>query len=372
MSGDLLTLLFGKRYTIFKIEMPDDINTNSHKLVSIIIATRNEEKSIKKCLDSVLAQNFPRDSLEVLVVDGMSNDRTPEIVSEYAAKYSFVKLIDNPLKITPSAFNTGIKAAKGEIILIMGAHSIYQNDYISQCVSHLIESGADNVGGVCIALPGGNTLIAESIAYALSSPFGMGNSYFRIGSKTSRYVDTVFGGCYKKDIFEKIGLFDTDLIRGQDTEFNARLRKAGGKILLVPDIISYYTTRETYLKLWKMQWQYGKLKPLVIKKVGKLFTMRQIVAPVFVSLAAILPALSIFSNVFFIAFLGIIGIYTVLNLLFSIQIAIAKNPKCVLLIPPAFAVIHFAWGIGFIKGVFDYILFQKNNKKSQCDMPLTR
>ena len=219
--------------------------TNEHSFVSIIVPCRNEEGHISECLNSILVQDFPKDMWEVLVVDGMSEDRTRQIIQENFSAYPFIKILDNPDGITPSAFNVGIRYSKGEIILIMGAHSTYQNDYISKCVNNLMESDADNVGGVCKVLPGGNTMAAKSIAYALCSAFGMGNSYFRVGSNKNRYVDTVFGGCYRKQLFHKIGLFDVDLIRGQDTEFNTRIIKNGGKILLVPEIVSYYSARDT-------------------------------------------------------------------------------------------------------------------------------
>lgn len=239
---------------------------NNNLKVSIIIPCRNEEKFIGKCLDSIIAQDYPIDNLEVLVVDGMSEDNTRKIVKNYIQKYSFVKLLENPQKIVPTALNIGIKNAKGDIFIIMGAHSIYEKDYIFKCVKYLHAYDVDNVGGIGITLPGDNTIIAKSIALALSHPFGVGNAYFRIGSKEPRYVDTVPFGCYKREVFDRIGLFDEDLVRNQDDEFNLRLIKNGGKILLGPDIISYYYARDSIHKLWKMYFQYGYFKPSVAKK----------------------------------------------------------------------------------------------------------
>ena len=115
--------------------------------VSIIIPCRNEEKYIGKCLQSIIEQNYPKDNLEVLVVDGMSEDRTREIVENYSQKYSFIKLFDNPKKFTPFGLNIGIKEAKGEIIMRMDAHAGYEKDYISKCVRYLENYDADNVGG---------------------------------------------------------------------------------------------------------------------------------------------------------------------------------------------------------------------------------
>lgn len=340
--------------------------------ISIIIPCRNEDRFIRNCLDSVLAQDFSKERMEILVVDGMSQDTTRQIIQNSYSTYPFIKVLDNPDRITPSAFNVGIKASKGEIILIMGAHSIYENNYISKCVDNLISSGADNVGGVCKILPRNDGLTAKSIAYALCSVFGMGNSYFRIGSNKNRYVDTVFGGCYRKQLFDKIGLFDVDLIRGQDTEFNTRIIKNGGKILLVPKIVSYYSARDTLLNLWKMEWQYGHFKPLVVKKVGRLFTVRQVVAPLFVSVLALSIILYLFSNAFLFLFFGVLGVYLIANLAFSFKIARKEGLKCFCLLPIVFAAIHFAWGSGFLKGIWDFLILKKDRKCNLKDIPLTR
>ena len=204
------------------------MNENKEKqksFISIIIPCRNEEKFIGKCLDSIIAQDYPKNSIEILILDGRSTDRTREILKKYTQKYSFIKVLDNPKKIQTTALNIGIKKARGEIIIRMDAHNIYEKSYMSKCVTYLRKYDVDNVGGICVTLPANNTIIAKSIALALSHPFGVGNVYFRIGSKNPRFVDTVPFGCYKKEIFEKIGLFDENLVRNQDIEFNLRLKR---------------------------------------------------------------------------------------------------------------------------------------------------
>lgn len=340
--------------------------------ISIILSCRNEESHIKNCLDSILEQDFPKDRMEILVVDGMSEDATRQIIADNYSSCPFISVLDNPEKITPAAFNVGIRASRGRIILIMGAHSIYEKDYISKCVRHLIESDADNVGGVCKVLPGRDTLVAKAIAQALCCPFGVGNSYFRIGSSGRRYVDTVFGGCYKRDVFETIGFFDVDLVRGQDTEFNTRLINSGGRILLVPEIVSYYSARENLLKLWKMEWQYGYFKPLVIRKVGKLFTVRQVIPPLFVITLGLTLGLSWISSVFLFLFLVVLGVYSVVGIVFSIMISRKNDWRSAIFLPVIFAAIHLSWGSGFIKGVWDFCVFQEDRKNRLADLPMTR
>jgi len=168
--------------------------------VSVIIPCRNEEKFVGKCLDSIIQNEYPKDSIEVLVVDGLSDDRTREIVRHYSLRYPFIKLFDNAKKIVPSSLNIGIREASGEIIIRMDAHNEYEKDYIKKCVYYLEKYNADNVGGIWITRPGKETTVAGSIALALSHAFGVGNAYYRIGSKEPRYVDTVPFGCYKREI----------------------------------------------------------------------------------------------------------------------------------------------------------------------------
>lgn len=340
---------------------------------TVIVPCRNEEHFIANCLDSIIAQDYPKDKLEILVVDGASNDKTKEIISEYALKYSFIKLLNNVKKIVPAALNMGIKAAKGDIIMLIGAHCTYNQDYISKCVEYLKQhDGVDSVGGICITLPGNSTLLAQSIALALSHPFGVGNSYFRIGSKKERYVDTVPFGCYKREVFLKNGLFDEDLVRGQDAEFNARLRRNGGTILLVPEVVSHYYARDSLGKLWKQQLQYGYFKPLLVKKVGKIFTLRQLTPPLFVVSLIISLILSILFKPVLWLFLFISGSYIITNLGFSLKISLKKGLKYSFALPLVFATLHFSYGIAYLKGSWDFVILKKDKKAKIKDMFLTR
>jgi len=220
------------------------------KTVSIIIPCRNEEKYIGRCLDSLLANDYPREALEIVVVDGMSTDRTREIVDEYCQKYPFVKMIDNPWHIKPKALNIGIKSTMSDVVMRIDAHAVYERDYISKLVHGLFQHDADNIGGVRETYAGG-TPMANAIAVGISHPFSVGNAYWRTGTKVPRKVDTVFCGCYKRDVFNRIGLFNEKLIRTQDKEFNARLINVGGVIICDPSVRCIYFPRmkwRDYLK----------------------------------------------------------------------------------------------------------------------------
>jgi glycosyltransferase involved in cell wall biosynthesis len=340
--------------------------------VTVIIPCRNEEKFIAKCLDSVINQDYPKDRFEVLVIDGMSSDATREIIKKYIEKNSFIKMIDNPKKIIPAALNIGIKHAKGNIIVRMDAHSEYPKDYISKIIYWLNKSGADNVGGIWITKPGANTLIAEAIAIGLTSTFGVGNAYYRTGLSEPRYVDTVPFGAYRKEVFDKIGLFDEKLLRSEDDEFNLRLLRQGGKILLVPEIVSYYYARDSLSKLWKTYFQYGYWKIGVIQKHKLPASWRHLVPSIFILTIFVTFILGFFNPIFFYMFGTIIGIYLTVSMFFSLRISLKKGLKYFIILPLVFGTLHFAYGFGFLKGIWDFIILKKHKKKTIKDVPLTR
>ncbi len=341
--------------------------------VTIVIPCRNEERFIENCLDSIIAQDYPKDCLEVLVVDGTSTDKTYEVVDKYAKRHHFIRPLINPRGIVPTALNIGIMAARGDIIMRMDAHCTYGHDYISKCVYYLeAHSEVDNVGGICVTLPGNDTLVAQSIALGMSHPFGVGNSYFRIGTKRQRYVDTVPFGCYRRRVFSRIGLFDEDLVRTQDSEFNARLTKNGCRNLLVPEIVCYYYARPSLKSLWRMQFQYGYFKPLATKKIGTVLAMRHMVPPLFVGTIIFLSMASFVSAVFAELLLVTILVYGIVNVAVSLRIAVAKRLACLLVLPWVFLTMHFAWGLGCMKGIWMFLVVRRGTKGMVPDLPLTR
>ncbi len=330
---------------------------NQEVKVSVIIPCRNEERFIGKCLDSLLEQDYSKEKLEVLVIDGMSEDRTREIVKNYSRKFPFIKILENPKKYTPFGLNIGIKEAKGEIIIRMDAHAGYDKNYISKCVENLEKYRADNVGGTMITLPAKNTIIAKAIAICLSHSFGAGGSYFRTGVKTAREVDTVFGGCYKREVFEKIGLFNENLIKAQDLEFNLRLKRAGGKIILAPDIVSYYYPKSDLGGFFSHTFINGIWTIYALKFIKIPFKIRHYV-PLFFVVSLIGPLfLSIFFPVLFWLFLFIIFLYCLTNIYFSLKIAKQeKNSRHLFIMPVVFATRHIAYGLGSIFGLFKLII----------------
>lgn len=329
---------------------------NKFPFATVVVPCRNEKNHIKDCLESVLAQSYPQDRIEILVVDGQSEDGTRVILDEYQRKYDRVKIISNPARITPAAFNLGIKSARGEAIVIMGAHSAYDRQYVEKCVAALEKYGADNVGGRLIITPRENTLAARAIVLAMSHPFGAGNSYYKTGLNERKWVDTVFGGCYRRDVFNRIGFFNEKLARGQDMDFNARLARAGGKILYIPDIVVRYSIRSNFKDFFMHDLWGGVWVVYLMKFTGKPLRPRHY-APIIAAAAGLaLLALGFFNPVYFAILFLAAGLYILLSLYFSIKIAIReKEWQLVFLMPIAFASRHIAYALGSIIGLFKII-----------------
>ena len=326
-------------------------------MLSVIVPIYQEEKYISKCIDSMLSQDYPKDDLEIILVDGMSKDRTREIVATYTAKYPFIRMIDNPDRIAPCAMNRGIKEAKGDVIIRLDAHVYYPKNYFSLLVEKLNElPGAENVGALCNTLPVNDSITAQSIAAVLSSSFGMGNSHFRVGADKEMEVDTVPFGCFHRSIFDKVGLYDEELVRNQDDELNARIIKAGGKIYLIPQLVCEYYARDTAKKVYKMFYQYGVFKPLVNKKLGSPATVRQFFPLFFVLGLLVGPVVCLFLPVLWWAYFAVIMLWFILATSFSLKDS--KNLKRILTQNWIYFVVHFGYGWGYIVGIYK-ILFHR-------------
>lgn len=322
--------------------------------LSVICPIYNEEKYIASCLESILQQDFPKEEMEVLLVDGMSTDRTREIVQQYTEQYPFIFLLDNPKRIVPTGLNIGIRVAQGDVIIRLDAHAIYPDNYFSVLVDKLFALNADNVGGLCRTLPAKETPVCEAIAAALSSPFGMGDSHFRIGTNKEMQVDTVPFGCFRREVFDKIGYFDEELIRNQDDEFNGRIIKYGGHIYLIPSIVINYYGRDSIGKVAKMFYQYGLFKPLVNKKLGNPATVRQFFPPLFVVGLIGGLLLSFVHPIFCILYMVVLALYLFLAIYFSVKQF--KNIKKVLLLIATFVTIHVSYGWGYLCGCVKLLL----------------
>lgn len=324
-------------------------------MLSVIVPIYNEEKYIAKCLDSIIEQDYPKEDMELLLCDGMSKDRTREIIAEYQKKYPWIQLLDNPKRIAPCAMNVGINASKGDVIIRLDAHVYYPKNYYSVLVKKLNElPNAENVGAICNTLPVNDTTEAQAIAAVLSSRFGMGDSHFRVGAQKEMEVDTVPFGCFKRSTFDKVGLYDEDLVRNQDDELNARIIKNGGKIYLIPELQCEYYARDTARKVYKMFYQYGLFKPLVNKKLGSPATVRQFFPLFFVMGLLAGPILCLALPVLWWAYIAMVVAWFLLATYFSLKDS--KSLKRILIQNWIYFVVHFGYGWGYIVGIYK-ILF---------------
>jgi len=329
-------------------------------LVSVIIPCYNEEQFIRPLLTNILEQDYPADRLEIFIVDGMSTDRTPEIISGFHRQYPNIQWIQNEKRFVPFALNLGIRQSRGEVIVRMDAHCVYPENYIRALVGHLYKLKADNVGGTWLTKPSGNSVKAHAIAQALSSSFGVGNSMYRLGVNKIRKADTVPFGCFHRSLFDRIGFFDEELLRNQDDEFNARIIENGGSIYLVPDVVITYYARPRVSSLMRMFFQYAFFKPLVNRKLNKPATLRQFVPPVFV-LFLLFGWLSVFISLdLFKVYLIGMGLYAFLNLTVTIKSAItAQRWGPIFFLPWIFFVQHLAYGVGYLLGIITFVIIKK-------------
>jgi succinoglycan biosynthesis protein ExoA len=341
--------------------------TNTSPSVSVVIPCRNEIDYIGSCLTSIFDQDEVPGSFEVIVADGMSNDGTREILKRLSAKDSRLKVVDNPGGIVSSGFNAALRDARGAIIIRMDAHTSYAPDYIQECVRVLHETGADNVGGPWVAC--GKGKVGKAIAAAFQSPFSCGGARGH-DPNYSGLVDTVYLGCWHREVFDRIGLFDEELVRNQDDEFNLRLVRSGGKVWQSVKIKSCYHPRESLRHLFIQYVQYGYWKARVLKKHRLPASVRHLVPSIFVLTLALLPALSLVWPIALWSWVALLGLYIAVNFSVSALTAVANGWQLFPLLPWVFAIFHFAYGLGFLKGFADFVVLRR--KANQSYSALTR
>lgn len=326
------------------------------KKVSIVIPVRNEEKYIESCMRSILKFDYPYADTEIFFVDGMSSDKTAEIVGNYTKKYPHIRLLKNEQQIVPVAMNIGIREAKGDYVVRLDAHAEYPTDYISKLLEWSLKLDADNVGAVCLTDTISDSQTAQAIKFVMSDKFGVGNSKFRTGTQELLEVDTVPFGFYKRDVFKRIGLYDERLIRTQDLELNKRLKNAGGKIYLVPDVKCTYFAREDFKSFYSNRFLTGKwviLAAFYTNRLGSV-SIRHLVPLVFVMMLAFFAASSFFCGYAFFTLLTLLFGYS--GILYFRAYDITKSPALALSILKAYFVLHMSYGLGSLCGIVSMLM----------------
>lgn len=315
--------------------------------VSVLVPVRNEERYIERCLYSIAAQEYPRERFEVIVIDGMSDDATRAVVGRFAAESTLsLLLLENPRRKPAAALNIGLGHARGDVIVRVDGHAALAPDYVRRCVHALEDSAADCAGGALRSE--GDTYAGRAIALAMSSRFGVGDAGFRVGGEGGE-VDTVAFGAYRREVFDRIGGFAEDIDRGEDDEFNYRLRDAGGIILLVPDAHASYTVRGDFQGLARQYFGYGRAKPEVLRRHPAQARWRQLVPATFVAALGFTTLRALGGQPR--PLRALLSLYT-----FAVTVATASAARGHgwRYLPPvgaAFACLHVSYGAGFIAGV---------------------
>jgi cellulose synthase/poly-beta-1,6-N-acetylglucosamine synthase-like glycosyltransferase len=323
--------------------------------VTVVVPARNEEAYIETSLGALLDQDYEGE-LEFLVVDGMSDDATCQIVKRMREVDPRIRLVPNPARITPAALNLGAREASHTLITIVGAHTLAPRDFVRQCVLEQQRSNADLVGGTITVE--GRTYLAQAIAVGMESMFGVGTAAWR-GAAMPRDTDTVPFGLVERERVIELGGFDETLVRNQDYEFNYRLRQSGGRIRYSPKITTVYYSRQNLRTLWRQYFQYGVWKARVVQMHPKSLQLRQMVAPLFVSGLLVggllVPLGAIWRWIYAVA----LGAYLMLALFFSAQQARRRGWRYFLVIPLVFLTMHVAWGLGFLVGVWHWWIWRR-------------
>ncbi len=316
--------------------------------VSVIVPCFNEEETIVSLLNALYRQAWPLDSMEVIIADGMSEDETRKRIGLWTVNHPQmdVKIVDNPQRIIPAALNAALRAARGDIIVRLDAHSVPERTYVARCVSLLEAGKGDNVGGRWLIEPGADTWIARSIAVAAGHPLGAGDARYRYSDQPGE-VDTVPFGAFRRELVERVGFFDETLQTNEDYEFNVRVRQAGGRIWFDPTIRSTYIARPTLSALAAQYWRYGFWKARMLYRYPSTLRWRQALPPAFV--AGLVGGLFIWPVPWLrLLYLLAVGLYVLILAAAGMREALRRNDWALALgVPLALAVMHLAWGGGF-------------------------
>lgn len=321
------------------------------KFVAIIIPTLNEEKFITQCLNSVINQTYPLEKMDIIVVDGGSKDGTRSIVEKFHVHYENIRLLNNSGRIQSIAFNIGVKSSDAPYLIRLDAHAIYDSKYIELCIMRLQENvNRGNVGGRWDIVAQNSTLMAQANAILNSCKFGIGGASFRVGALAGN-VDTVPFGAFPRNVIDKIGGMREDLIRGEDNEFNFRIRNAGYEIFFDPNIVCTYYARATMKESIKQMYANGKSIGHLLRIDRRIISLRHFV-PFLFTLSIISSFVLSFVIKWFACFLCLIFVvYFFADILASICMAYKNGRKFFLPLLVLFFMVHISYGWGTIIGI---------------------
>ena len=322
--------------------------------VAVVIPTYNEELYIENCIESVRKQSFPFEKMDVMIVDGRSTDATRAIVQKMSEKWPNVKLLDNPGKIQSIAFNIGVANSTAPYIVRLDAHAEYNEKYIELCINNLSANyQVGDAGGVCSIRPRRKGIIPEANAILNRSKFGIGGAAFRVGAKAG-FVDTVPFGAFPRRVVEEVGGMREDMPRAEDNEYVTRIKKAGYKIYLDPEVVCTYYSRDTFSGSVRQMYANGL-------SIGQLFYvdrsaigLRQFVPFAFLMSIIVSAIGAIFWKPFLWLLLLVLGMYLLCAIAATVVLCSKNGWKYFFILPILFFSIHCAYGWGMLVGLFKY------------------
>jgi cellulose synthase/poly-beta-1,6-N-acetylglucosamine synthase-like glycosyltransferase len=321
-------------------------------LVTIVIPCRDEEPYIEGCVRSALAQDWPHDRLEILVADGMSMDATREILLRLAAEDPRIHLLDNTARIPAGGLNEGIRRARGAFIVRMDVHAEYPPDFVRKCVGVLDRTGADNVGGPAKAKA--RTFFQRCVAAALASPLGVGGSRYPAGDAEG-WVESVWPGAFRRDVFERVGLFDPNALSSEDIELDRRIADAGGRAYSSPEIGLHYYPRESMRALARQYFRYGRGRARTLLKHGRsgAWGPARPAMPFF----WLLGEVALFATSRWQPFAPwSLAAYALATGAEAVRVGRQEGPLAVPVVWAIFPIVHVAQGAGFATGLVRYVL----------------
>ncbi len=329
--------------------MPDHPDSGRRPFVTVVMPVFNEEAFIVRSLGAVVAQDYPAELMEILVCDGRSTDRTRDIVESMRLRHPGLRLVDNPRRTTATGLNEGIRSARGEIIIRVDGHAEIRSDFVRACVEELLKSGADHVGGGVRAE--GTTVFGRAVAWGTATPFGAGGSRFRYSDK-EEWVDTVFQGGWRKELFQRVGFFDETLKCNEDDEFNFRLGEHGGRILLSPRLASNYVVRATARSLFRQYFRYGFWKVRVMQKHPRRMRLHHFAPAAFVVALAISVAVGLFTGgAGWLPLAALCCAWGAGAIFFSVRAAVGGDRPVAMRLPLVYGILHISYGLGFLAGL---------------------
>lgn len=318
--------------------------------VAIVIPTLNEERFISRCLNSIIKQTYEFEKMDVMIIDGGSKDNTKDIVAEYQKSHQNIRFIENKKKIQSVAFNIGFKKSTAPYIIRLDAHAEYDSKYISLCIENLKQDEKrGNVGGRCNILPFNQSIWAQTNAILNHSRFGIGGAAFRV-SNEAHNTDSVPFGAFPRKVIDQIGGMREDLPRGEDNEYNSRIRKAGYKIFFDPNIISSYFARPTLGASCKQMYANGNSIGYLYYIDREAIGIRHLVPLLFVVSGLFSIIISVLWSPFCYVFCGGLALYLIADAIASIMGA-KDNVKCTLPLFILFFCVHVSYGMGTIAGL---------------------